>query len=85
MTRHTFNDIGEQLIASLIKAADDNVTEAKNLQASVKVLTEEINSHLQEHAKLLNDMDARLRIFGEGVLSAHRQFINGQAHENPTP
>jgi hypothetical protein len=30
-------------------------------------------------------MDTRLRTFGEGVLTAHKKFINGQIHENPSP
>jgi len=85
MTKHSFIDLGEQLIASLKKAADDNVAEAKNLQDSVNTLSEGITAQIEEYSKLLADMDTRLRSFGEGVLTAHRKFINGQAHENPSP
>jgi hypothetical protein len=93
MTQHSFQAVGEQLKASLLKTADDILTEAKNLSDSVKTLTEGIDAQLAEHARLLNDMDVRIRTFGEGVLSAHKQYINGhskpqqgeQIHENPSP
>ena len=92
MAKHSFQEVGEQLIASLIKAADDNLIEAQNLKASVKTLTEGIAAQLAEHSKLLNEMDARLRTFGGSVLAAHKEYINGQGkhgfeqiHENPSP
>jgi hypothetical protein len=85
MTKHSFADVAETLIAALIKAADDNLTEAQNLKQSVIVLTEGITEQVAEHTRLLNDMDSRLRTFGESVLTAHKTYINGQAHENPSP
>jgi hypothetical protein len=85
MTKHSFIDLGEQLIASLKKAADDNVAEAKNLQDSVNTLSEGITAQVNEYSKLLSDMEKRLHTFGEGVLTAHKKFLNGQAHENPSP
>ena len=85
MTKHSFADVAETLIAALLKAADDNLVEAQNLKASVVTLTEGITDQVKEHTRLLNDMDARLRTFGESILTAHTTYINSQAHENPSP
>jgi hypothetical protein len=85
VTKHPFKELGEQLVASLRAAAKDNQTEANNLVASVEALAEDIVANIGEHAKLLDDMDGRLRLFGESVLAAHKKFLNGQKHENPSP
>jgi hypothetical protein len=89
MKKHDFAELGEQLVASLMQAANDQVNEANNLLASVKALAEDINANISEHAKMLDDMDGRLRLFGESVLAAHKKFLNGQKHEqkheNPSP
>src|SRR6187551_3141722 len=61
MTKHSFADVAETLIAALLKAADDNLVEAQNLKASVVTLTEGITDQVKEHTRLLNDMDTRLR------------------------
>jgi multidrug efflux pump subunit AcrA (membrane-fusion protein) len=83
--KHDFTAIGEQIVASLVKAAEDQVTEAQNLLESVKVLAEGIGAQLEEHARMLNDMDDRTRAFGRDVVEAHKKFLNGGRHENPSP
>jgi hypothetical protein len=83
--KHDFTTIGEQIIASLRKAADDMVTEAENLKNSVEVLAHGIADQLEEHAKLLNSMDDRMRAFGADVVEAHKKLLNGEKHENPNP
>jgi hypothetical protein len=83
--KYDFAEIGKQIVATLTKAAEDQVTEANNLLASVKVLAEGIDAQLAEHAKLLNSMDERLNAFGLDVVNAHKKFINGGKHENPSP
>jgi len=85
MPEYKFAAIAEQLIASLIKGAEDNVNEATALLDSVRILGEEIRTHVEEHTKMLNDATERTRAYGEKVLNAHREFINGGKHENPTP
>ena len=85
MSEYKFAAIAEQLIASLIKGAEDNVKEAVDLLQSVKILSEEISKHVAEHAQMLDDATARTKAYGERVLEAHREFINGGKHENPTP
>ena len=72
-----FLKLGEQIVASLMKAADDQVTEANNLLASVKALAEGINAQMAEHARMLDDMDARMHAFGSSVVEAHKKFLNG--------
>lgn len=85
VNQYTFVGISRELVASLIRGAEDNVTEAQNLLDSVKVLAEEIQKHVDQHAKLLEDATARTKAYGERVLDAHREYINGGRHENPTP
>jgi len=85
MSEYSFVDISKQLIASLIKGAEDNVHEATALLDSIRILGEEIEKHVAEHAKMLDDASARTKAYGERVLSAHKEYLNGGNHENPTP
>jgi hypothetical protein len=83
--KHDFTAIGAQIVESLLRAADDQVVEAENLRKSVGVLADGIAAQLAEHAKLLDDMDDRTRAFGHDVVEAHKKFLNGGKHENPSP
>ena len=85
MSEYGFVEISKQLIASLIKGAEDNVNEATTLLDSIKVLGEEIEKHVAEHAKMLDDASARTKAYGERVLNAHKEYINGGVHEVPSP
>jgi hypothetical protein len=85
MSEYGFVDISKQLIASLIQGAEDNVHEAAALLDSIKILGEEIEKHVAEHARMLDDASARTKAYGERVLSAHKEYLNGENHENPTP
>jgi hypothetical protein len=82
--KYGFMQIAEQLGASLLKGAEDNVHEANALLDSVKILVGEITQHVEEHAKMLDDATARTKAYGERVLEAHKEYINGGKHENPT-
>jgi len=77
MSKYNFVDVSEQLSASLIKGAEDNVREAEDLLASVKILVEEIKKHVEEHSKMLDDATERTKAYGERVLNAHKEYING--------
>jgi hypothetical protein len=70
--------MGEEIIAALTKAADDQVTEAMNLRDSTKTLTEGIREQIKEQTELLGDMNGRLRVFAESILEAHKKFLNGK-------
>ena len=85
LSEYKFAAIAEQLIASLIKGAEDNVHEANALLDSAKILGEEISKHVAEHAKMLDDATARTKAYGERVLNAHKEYINGGVHEVPSP
>jgi len=85
MSEYKFAAIAEQLIASLIKGAEDNVHEANALLDSIKILSEEIKKHVDDHAQMLDDATARTKAYGERVLAAHKEYINGGRHDNPTP
>jgi len=85
MPEYKFAAIAEQLVASLIKGAEDNVHEANALLDSVRILTEEIRKHVEEHTQMLNDASHRTKTYGERVLEAHKEYINGGKHEVPSP
>jgi len=85
MTEYKFVEISKELGASLIKGAEDNVHEANALLDSVKILVEEIEKHVSDHVKMLDDATERTKAYGERVLAAHREYINGGKHENPSP
>jgi len=82
---HDFTAIGDQIAATLLKAAEDQVTEANNLLDSVKVLAAGVAAQLEEHARLLNDMNERMRAFGKEVVEAHHKYLGNGKHENPSP
>ncbi len=83
--RYEFVAIGEQIAASLIKAADEQVEEAHALRDQVMQLAEGIREQLAAHAKDLDQIRTRTKEFGRDVLDAHKKFLNGGRHENPTP
>ena len=74
---YEFAEIGHQLIKMLLKAAENQVTEAQNLLSSTKALTEGIEAQIKEHAAMLDSMNGRLKEFGKEVLGAHKKYING--------
>jgi hypothetical protein len=80
-----FAAIARELGASLIRGAEDNLHEAQALLDSVKILVGEIQQHVDDHAQMLDEATARTKQYGERVLEAHREFMNGGKHENPTP
>jgi HD superfamily phosphodiesterase len=82
---YDFVKLGKQIADLLERAAEDHVTEAQNLLASTKALAEGIRSQLDAQTKLLEDTKARLKSFGGSVVEAHKKFLNGGSHENPTP
>lgn len=75
---YEFAEIGHQLIRMLLKSAEDRVVEAQNLLGSTKTLTEGIEAQIREHAQMLDNMNGRLKTFGEEVLGAHTKYINGK-------
>jgi hypothetical protein len=80
-----FTEIGEQIIASLMKAADEQVEAAQALRVEVMELADNIATELDGYAKRLEAMQLRTKEFGLSVLDAHKKFINGGKNENPTP
>jgi hypothetical protein len=75
--KYAFTEIGEQIIASLVKAADDQVAEAEALRVQVMQLASEIGVQLEKQAKALAEMNERTKAFGLDVVEAHKKFING--------
>jgi len=75
--KYAFTEIGEQIIASLVKAADDQVAEAEALRVQVMQLASEIGEQLQRQAKTLAAMNERTKAFGLDVVEAHKKFLNG--------
>ena len=75
--KYAFTEIGEQIIASLIKAADDQVAEAQALRVQVMQLAGQIEAQLEKQSKALTAMNERTKAFGLDVVEAHKRFLNG--------
>jgi hypothetical protein len=78
--KFAFTEIGEQIIASLMKAADEQVAAAEALRVDVMHLADSIGAELEAHAKRIEAMQLRTKEFGLSVLDAHKKFINGGEH-----
>jgi hypothetical protein len=74
---YDFAVIAKKLGGALLKAAEDNVLEADNLYQQTKVLVEGIQAQVDEQARMVADMNGRLRTFGGSILEAHKKFVNG--------
>jgi hypothetical protein len=75
--KFAFTEIGEQIIASLMKAADEQVEAAQALRVEVMQLADNIATELDGYAKRLEAMQLRTKEFGLSVVDAHKKFING--------
>ena len=73
-----FTDLGNRITNVILRAAEDQVTEANNLLASAKVLAEGIKAQIKEHADMIDNINGRLKTFGETILEAHKKFLNGK-------
>ena len=71
-----FAVIGHKIAEALVKAAEDQFTEAQNLLERTKFLAESIRMQVDEQAIKLADINRRVRGLGDSVLAAHDQFIN---------
>ena len=75
--KFAFTEIGEQIVASLVKAADDQVKAAEDLRVEVMKVAESIGVQLEEQAKALAAMHERTKELGADVVAAHKKFLNG--------
>jgi hypothetical protein len=82
---YDFARLGEKIADVLLRTGDDLANEAANLQEKAKVLADGIRAMVAEHDKAIEDFKGRLKVFGGEVLDAHKKFINGGKHENPSP
>jgi hypothetical protein len=71
-----FAAIGEQIATVLLRAAEDQVTEANNLLESTKVLVEGIRKQVAEQERLLAEVHVRMTTFGESILQAHKKYLD---------
>lgn len=78
--KFAFTEIGEQIVASLVKAADEQVKAAEDLRVEVMRLADSISAQLAEQAKALAAMHERTKAFGADVVAAHKKFLNGGDH-----
>ena len=63
-----FTEIGEQIIASLVKAADEQVAEAEAMRVKVMQLADSIGEQLREQSKALAEMHERTKAFLSKIL-----------------
>jgi hypothetical protein len=74
---YDFEQLGGHLADVMASAADDMVSEAQQLAEQTRLLAADIRAQVNEHSKLLRDINTRLKLTGEQMLEAHRKFNGG--------
>jgi hypothetical protein len=74
---YDFEKLGLGIAETLLKAAEAQVIEAQNLYEQTKALADHIRSQVAEQSQQLDDMNARLKTFGQRMLEAHQNFNGG--------
>lgn len=74
---YDFEHLGDKIAESLVLAAENQVTEANNLLEQTKALAESIRSQVKIQTDALENLNARLKLFGAQMLEAHRNFNGG--------
>jgi len=74
---YDFEQLGGHLADVMITAAEDMMSEAQRLAEHTRILAADIRAQVDEHSKLLHDINTRLKATGEQMLEAHRKFNGG--------
>lgn len=75
---YDFERLGEQIAASIVQAAEEQLIQAQNMMEQAKAFAQDVNVRIAEKAKELADMNSRLNAFGRSILQAHHRF-HGEA------
>jgi hypothetical protein len=78
VSNYGFAELGERLAASLVTAAEDQVSRAQQILDQTRSMAEIIRTQVAAQTKQIEAMNARFRAFGEQMLDAHR-MLNGDA------
>jgi hypothetical protein len=85
---YDFEHLGEKLAETLMRAAEDQVTEAQNIYKQTEALADALRAQVREQSLALADVNERLKSFGTSMLEAHRKFttvrkpaIDTEAHK----
>lgn len=71
---YDFERLGDQIAASLLQAAEEQLTQAQNMLEQTKAFAEDVRARIKAKAHELADMNTRLKAFGGSILEAHRKF-----------
>lgn len=82
--RYDFESLGERIAQGLVQAAEEQLTAAQNMLAQTQAFAEDMRVRVQEKARELADMNARLKAFGSTIVEAHHRF-HGEAPTPETP
>ena len=75
---YDFEHLGTRIAENLVLAAEAQVSEANSLLEQTKALAESIRSQVKIQTDALENLNARLKLFGSHMLEAHRKF-NGSS------
>ncbi len=73
-SRYDFVNLGEKVADSMVKAAEEQLTAAQNQLEEIKAWADNLKAGLREKDAELATMNDKLRMFGESIMSAHRNF-----------
>ena len=79
--QYDFSNLGERIAESLVRAAEEQVTQATNNLERIKAFADNLRAEIAEKNAELIDMNVRLKEFGGTILDAHKKFHNAQEHQ----
>ena len=69
--------LAEELTAEAQKTTETVMLESNKLADQARLLAADIRAQTAEHARLMADINTRLKASGETMLAAHRKFNGG--------
>jgi hypothetical protein len=85
--RYDFVNLGEKVADSMVKSAEEQLNAAQNQLEEVKAWADNMKAQLKEKDDELATMNDKLRVFGESIMSAHRNFtgVDHRTSVDPLP
>jgi hypothetical protein len=80
---YDFVQLGNGLADTLMKAAEEQVSQANTMLDQTKELVAILQNQVLAQAKQINEMNTRFKDFGEHMLVAHRKLNGNDAQVIP--
>ena len=74
---YDFVKLSEEIVVALVRAAENQVTEATNLLEQTKAFAESLHAQIEEKNRELVAKNNQLKVLGSDVLEAFRRYKGG--------